>query len=151
MNIFFNFTFQMDLSLNVLSQLYCGSYKVYLNFWVTHFSGCDTDRVIKINIFMFGWDCPSPLKSGCESRRETGPRNASETPTLNTTIVSKHLNSYYGQYSRDDTQTWDYVRNATTVPFRPSVQSRVTAEKTDRFKIRLNSKENLSAFSETKS
>ena len=37
-----------------------------------------------------------------------------------------------------------------TVPFRPSVQSRVTAEKTDRFKIRLNSKENLSAFSETK-
>ena len=32
----------------------------------------------------------------------------------------------------------------------PSVQSRVTAEKTDRFKIRLNSKENLSAFSETK-
>ena len=37
-----------------------------------------------------------------------------------------------------------------TVPFRPSVQSRVTAEKTDRFKIHLDSKENLSDFSETK-
>ena len=37
-----------------------------------------------------------------------------------------------------------------TAPFRPSVQSRVTAEKTDRFKIHLNSKENLSDFSETK-
>ena len=37
-----------------------------------------------------------------------------------------------------------------TVPFRPSVQSHITAKKTDCFKTRLNSKENLSAFSETK-
>jgi len=36
-----------------------------------------------------------------------------------------------------------------TVPFRPSVQSRVTAEKKTTFKICHKSKENLSAFSET--
>ena len=60
MNILFIFTFQMDLSLNVLFQFYCGSHKVYLNFWVTHFGG--SDRVqIKVNMSMFGWDCPSPL------------------------------------------------------------------------------------------
>ena len=38
-----------------------------------------------------------------------------------------------------------------TVPFWPSVQSHIMAEKTDHFKIHLNSKENLLAFSETKS
>ena len=57
---FIHFYFSDELSLNVLSQFYCGSHKVYLNFWVTHFGG--SDRVqIKVNISMFGWDCPSPL------------------------------------------------------------------------------------------
>ena len=46
-------------------------------------------------------------------------------------------------------RTVPYI-NWTTVPFRPSVQSHIMAEKFDCFKIRLNSKENLSAFSETK-
>ena len=57
---FFIFTFQMDSSLNVLSQFYCGSYKVYLNFWVTHFGGYERVQ-ITINISMFGWDCTSPI------------------------------------------------------------------------------------------
>jgi hypothetical protein len=42
-----------------LSESNCGSHKVYLNFWVTHFGGCDRVQ-IKVNISMFGWDCPSP-------------------------------------------------------------------------------------------
>ena len=38
---------------------------------------------------------------------------------------------------------------ADTVPFSPSVQSHVMAEKSDHFKIHLNSKENLLAIWET--
>jgi hypothetical protein len=59
MNILFIFTFQMDLSLRVLSEYDYGSHKVYLNFWVTHFGGCDRVQ-IKVNISVFGWECPSP-------------------------------------------------------------------------------------------
>ena len=43
-----------------------------------------------------------------------------------------------------------FLQLNTTVPFQPSVQSHIMAEKTDCFKIHLNSKENLSDFSETK-
>ena len=50
----------MDLSLRVLSEYDCGSHKVYLNFWVTDFSGCNGVQ-IKVNISVFGWDCPSPI------------------------------------------------------------------------------------------
>jgi len=50
----------MDLLLEVSSECDCGSHKVYLNFWVTHFGGCDKVQ-IKVNISVFGWDCPSPL------------------------------------------------------------------------------------------
>ena len=49
----------MDLSVKVSSEYYCGSYKVYLNFWVTDFGGCDRVQ-IKANISVFGWGCPSP-------------------------------------------------------------------------------------------
>jgi hypothetical protein len=42
------------------------------------------------------------------------------------------------------------MRWKSTVPFRPGVQSRVTAKKTDRFKMHHKSKENFSAFSESK-
>ena len=38
---------------------------MYLNFWVTHFGGCDRVQ-IKVNISVFGWDCPSPLGVGSE-------------------------------------------------------------------------------------
>jgi hypothetical protein len=38
----------------------------------------------------------------------------------------------------------------TTVPFQPGVQSRITAEKKDHFKIHHKLKEIFSAFSETK-
>ena len=50
----------MDLSVKVSSEYYCGSYKVYLNFWVTDFGGCDRVQ-IKANISVFGWGCPSPF------------------------------------------------------------------------------------------
>jgi len=40
------------------------SHKVYLNFWVTHFGGCDRVQ-INVNISIFGWDCPSPPYSEC--------------------------------------------------------------------------------------
>ena len=63
MNILFIFTFQIDLSVKVSSEYYCGSYKVYLNFWVTDFGGCDRVQ-IKANISVFGWGCPSPLVCG---------------------------------------------------------------------------------------
>jgi hypothetical protein len=49
----------MDLSLRVLFEYDCGSHKVYLNFWVTDFGGCDRVQ-IKVNISIFGWDSPSP-------------------------------------------------------------------------------------------
>ena len=60
MNILFTFTFQMDLSPRVSFEYDCGGHKVYLNFWVTDFGGCDMVQ-IKANISVFGWDCPSPL------------------------------------------------------------------------------------------
>ena len=46
----------MDLSVKVSSEYYCGSYKVYLNFWVTDFGGCNRVQ-IKANISVFGWGC----------------------------------------------------------------------------------------------
>ena len=60
MNILFIFTFQMDLPVKVSCEYDCGSYKVYLNFWVTDFGGCDKVQ-IKANISVFGWGCPSPF------------------------------------------------------------------------------------------
>ena len=35
----------MDLSVKVSSEYYCGSYKVYLKFWVTDFGGCDRVQI----------------------------------------------------------------------------------------------------------
>jgi hypothetical protein len=48
----------MNFSLRISSEYDRGSHKVYLNFWVTDFGGCDKVQ-IKVNISMFGWDFPS--------------------------------------------------------------------------------------------
>src|SRR6202167_6276408 len=76
----------MDLSLRVSSEYDCGSHKVYLNFWVTHFGGCDRVQ-IKVNISMFGWDCPSPVKPPSISQSIPPPSHQlattkSVTPTI---------------------------------------------------------------------
>ena len=55
-----------DVSVKVSSEFYCGSYKVYLNFWVTDFGGCDRVQ-IKANISVFGWGCPSPIANVFEA------------------------------------------------------------------------------------
>jgi hypothetical protein len=42
-------------SLRVSSEYDCGSHKVYLNFWVTDFGGCDRVQIM-VNMSMFGSD-----------------------------------------------------------------------------------------------
>ena len=107
----------MDLSLKVLSECDCGSHKVYLNFWVTHFGGCNRVQ-IKVDSSVFGWDCPSPkflqnmlavlYANDCNSYGRTS----------RTIIKRRYFRRYYSRNTQRWRSSWYYLSEVSLTSLR---------------------------------